>query len=384
MRIVYICYSIIPSRSANSIQVMKMCQAFARQGHKVLLIAPNRTGELDDGRGENVYSYYGISNCFDIIRLPMLSFKGRKTLYGVMSAIKAKQFNPDLVYGRFLQGCYYSALIGLSVAYEIHKPLKGKSGEEMLYKMLNKRNLLKLVAITRALGNFYRDKYDLIEGKLKIAPDAADPPSVFHQYNKNNQSNRPKAGYAGHLYPGKGMELISEMVKRCPQVDFHIVGGTEKDIMYWKDHLKSYGNVIFHGFVSHSMIGRHLQAFDILLAPYQEKVLSYGGGSTDISRWMSPLKLFEYMAACKPIISSDLPVLREVIKNDENAILCPPNDIDSWENALTLLIKDPDYAKKLAVNAYSDFMKYYTWDVRVNNILSSIESIRNKLKTKQG
>jgi glycosyltransferase involved in cell wall biosynthesis len=269
------------------------------------------------------------------------------------------------------------------VAYETHKPIKGKSGEEKLSKMLSKSNFLQLVAITSVLGNYYRNKFDLTEDKLKIAPDAADLPLSINQ-TTTNKSGRPKAGYAGHLYPGKGVELISELVKRCPEVDFHIVGGTKEDIIYWRDYLRSYENVLFHGFVSHSLIGRHLQSFDILLAPYLEKVSSYSGRSTDISRWMSPLKLFEYMAACKPIICSDLPVLREVINNGENALLCPPNDINSWVKALALLIKDPDYSQELATNAYNDFIENYTWNGRVNNILNRIESVKNKLNTKQG
>ena len=46
MRILYISNSIIPSRTANSIHVMKMCQAMADNGHEVILIAPNQKKKL--------------------------------------------------------------------------------------------------------------------------------------------------------------------------------------------------------------------------------------------------------------------------------------------------------------------------------------------------
>ena len=61
---------------------------------------------------------------------------------------------------------------------------------------------------------------------------------------------------------------------------------------------------------------------DILIAPYAAQVSHAGGG--DIGRWMSPLKLFEYMAAERPVVTADLPVLREVVRDGETALLCPP------------------------------------------------------------
>ena len=49
MKILYISKSIIPSRTANSIHVMKMCQAFADNGHEVVLLAPNTKNRYEKG-----------------------------------------------------------------------------------------------------------------------------------------------------------------------------------------------------------------------------------------------------------------------------------------------------------------------------------------------
>ena len=105
---------------------------------------------------------------------------------------------------------------------------------------------------------------------------------------------------------------------------------------------------------------------DVMLAPYQRRVAIYGN-SGDTSRWMSPLKIFEYMAARKPMIASDMPVLREVL-DDSNAILVDPEDVDAWQNALTSL-RDPERREQLGTKAHQDFVAYYTWRARADRVL---------------
>src|SRR5690606_38086332 len=124
-------------------------------------------------------------------------------------------------------------------------------------------------------------------------------------------NNLTKVGYIGHLYPGKGGELIVDLSTKMPQVDFHIVGGREQDILRLKNRPHS-DNLYFHGYVPYADTKPYLNAFDIVLAPYSEKVY-LAKTNAEIGNWMSPLKLFEYMSAGKPIISSDLNVLREVL-----------------------------------------------------------------------
>ena len=65
MKILYISKSIIPSRTANSINVIKMCQAFADNGHEVILIAPNIKNKYEKGI-ENIYEFYGVRENFYI------------------------------------------------------------------------------------------------------------------------------------------------------------------------------------------------------------------------------------------------------------------------------------------------------------------------------
>ncbi len=89
-----------------------------------------------------------------------------------------------------------------------------------------------------------------------------------------------------------------------------------------------------------------LRSYDVLIAPYQEKVCVHGGGG-DVATWMSPLKIFEYMAAGRPIVASDLPVLREILEDGRNALLVSPGDVDAWCIALNKLRNHPDIAQSM-------------------------------------
>ena len=126
-------------------------------------------------------------------------------------------------------------------------------------------------------------------------------------------------------------------------------------------------NIFFFPHVNFKKTSDFLLSNDILIAPYQKKL----GGIDDIdtSRYMSPLKIFEYMSSNKPIISSNHKVLKEVLKNRHNSLLCDPNKFYDWLKALDNL-ESKNFREYLAFNAYKDFKNYYTWDKRVQKIMN--------------
>jgi glycosyltransferase involved in cell wall biosynthesis len=85
---------------------------------------------------------------------------------------------------------------------------------------------------------------------------------------------------------------------------------------------------------------------------------------------MSPGKMFEYMAARRLIVSSDLPVIAEVL-NEGNAVLCGPEEIDAWERALSRASMDADWRERLARKARRD-VERYTYRSRVRQIFTAL------------
>jgi glycosyltransferase involved in cell wall biosynthesis len=372
--IAYFSGSKIPSRAANSVHVMRMCAAFARAGHDVVLAAieGDRTVAGDD------FETYGVQPRFRIVKHPMSStgFVSRLRFARAAPKLVRQVVEPDLVYGRHLLSLSVAARWGVPVFFEAHQapsPL-----ERLVERLLFRRpNFARLVVISEALRDEYRRCHpDLPSQRILVAPDAADLPdsSEDHAAVSIRREGRLQVGFVGHLYPGKGMEMVAALARNMPDVDFHVVGGTEADLARWRARTNGNGsNLVFHGHVPLVRTQAYRRAVDILLAPYKAVVCA-AGGRAEIGRWMSPLKIFEYMASDRAMIVSDLPVLREIVTDGVTALLAPPDDVDAWVGAVERL-RDPTLRKELAKRARAQLLARHTWERRAADVLAGQEAV---------
>lgn len=370
MKVAYLSSSILPSRAANSVHVMKMSQAFAKNGNKVTLIAPNKPNE-EEKSVNDIYQFYGVDNIFTIkkIAYPDIRFI-RNIVYALFSLFALFKLKPDLVYGRNLLGCYLASFF-FSTSFEAHSPMESKLKVLILRRFVKRKKFKNLVVISAALEKLVLEQLPKnTSANIVVAHDGAD--EAVDLISKIQLKGSPKAlkvGYVGHLYKGKGMEVVFELAPLLSQeIEIHVIGGLDKDIEYWQGKINS-NNVYFYGFIAQSCLFNYLNSLDVCILPNQRIVLTYGskkGKGMNISDFTSPLKLFEYMAYRKAIVASDLPVLREVL-SDENALLCNPEDANEWVEALNKL-KDETFRNQIATNAYNDFIKEYTWLNRAKRV----------------
>jgi glycosyltransferase involved in cell wall biosynthesis len=178
------------------------------------------------------------------------------------------------------------------------------------------------------------------------------------------------AGYSGHLYSGRGIGLILTLAQRLPEIYFLLIGGEPDDVAELKCIVneRELDNVLITGFIPNSQLPGYQAMCDVLLMPYQKQVSASSGG--DIANYLSPLKLFEYLACGRAILSSNLPVLQEIL-DDTNAHLLDPQDIDNWVQSVVMLKNDPGIRSKLAKKAQQDSRKY-AWISRAEKILNGI------------
>jgi glycosyltransferase involved in cell wall biosynthesis len=87
--------------------------------------------------------------------------------------------------------------------------------------------------------------------------------------------------------------------------------------------------------------------------------------------YASPLKLFEYMAVGRPIVSSDHPATAEVVRDGETALLVPPENDDALADALCRLYDDPALRERLGDAAKQESTQY-SWQARAEHILQFI------------
>jgi glycosyltransferase involved in cell wall biosynthesis len=372
MRIVYFTNSRIPSQTASSIQVMQMCQSLSKLGHKLILFATRGENPLISA-DINDFDYYGVEKCFEIRKLKWSQHRVGylQNLQPIMSFLCRQRQNIDVIYGRSIQSLLIATRLGFPVIYEIHTPPSSKlrsSAEQLLFRS---KHLRHLVFISGALRRRYQELFPKELSALEsiIAHDGA----IANVYTGNpklpltNGKDTLSAGYFGSLYPGKGAELIASIAIKLRTWEFHIFGGTTQEFEMLCE-AKCPPNVTCHGYIPPSEVPQYQSSLDVLLLPAQKRTTIQGKGN--IADWMSPLKMFEYMAAGKPIVASDLEVLREVLIDGVNSILVPPGDIDKWVEALNFIESEPSLAASLATNARTMFIEEYSWHRRAEKVLN--------------
>lgn len=367
MRLVYLSDAPLPSRMAYSVHVMKMCQAFASLGHEVTLLAVDNRAQ-EETSGGDLFAHYGVRPSFQIELLRFPGFKGGGLLHAWRSARRALRLQPDLLFGRYLRGLFMAWVLGSRSVFETHlPPARLDPVSRLMFRVLERKGGVKmLVVISGVLRCLVEEQCRL--RPVLVAHDGADLPAVGQPAPESLPGAFP-VGYFGNLYAGRGIELIVELARLVPEASFHLVGGREQELRQ-RLQTQAPANVTLHGYVSPARALAMQRQCRALLMPYQRVVSVPGLGDT--SQWMSPLKMFEYMASGAAIISSDLPVLREVLRDGDNALLAPPEAPAAWAAALRRLMSEPELAGSLARRAYDDLAQHYTWQGRARLILEHL------------
>jgi glycosyltransferase involved in cell wall biosynthesis len=388
MKVALVAPTQIPALRANTVQVMKMAQAIAILRHEVRLAVPQAGAGRDSkltAWGELAF-HYGLAHEFPIDWLPSIS-RLRRYDYAFHAVRWARSWGADVLYTRLPQAAALSSLLAVPTILETHDFPQGRSGPWLFQRFVKGSGACRLVAITHTLAKDLASRLGApAEASFTIvAPDGVDleryqnlpdPQSarlMLHSFQ--GRAERFTAGYSGHLYRGRGARLMLDLAERLPNITFLIVGGEPQDVARLQTEVSAHQleNVLLTGFVSNSELPLYQASCDLLLMPYQARVAASSGG--DIAPYLSPMKLFEYLACGRAILSSDLPVLREVL-NAENAVLLPPADLESWVEAVQELQHDAARRLALAVHACQDATRY-TWEARAEKILSDLEPRRD-------
>lgn len=375
MRIACIAASRVPSRTANSIQVMKVCQAFLDLGHEVRLWLPGRPSDMPWDR---IAEQYGIRD-----RIPITWLREppglRRYGFSLRAVLAGRAWQPDLFYVWPLQAAALASRLGLPSVMEIHDRPQGHLGPRLMHAFLQGAGRRRLLPITHAMQSWLEEAYaEARSVSSVVSPMAADLapyeglPAPDLARRKLGLTPGFTAGYTGHLYPGRGLGLLAELAKLNPDVAFVWAGGEAHAIEGWRARLATEGvhNVVLMGFVPQSRVPLVQAACEVLLMPYEREIAGSSGGDT--AMFASPMKSFEYLAAGRAILASDLPVLREVLAEGA-ALLLPPDDVEAWNNALRGLRAEAGLRERLGSEARREARRH-TWTERQRAALAGLET----------
>jgi glycosyltransferase involved in cell wall biosynthesis len=360
MRIAYLSGSYVPDRGADSMHVVRMCEAFAGLGHDVTLHARPGTEPV-----ESESAFYGITHSFRIQKhlRPQVRGWGAFVYAGLAAVHLSRHERPDLIYAREVYGMMFAAKLGVPFVFESHWRcrLPQKFAETAI---LRSPHCKRLVVISDVLRRIYRQTFPWFpEDRIVVAHDAANVPEVAARVAPRAPHARLQVGYVGGFLPGYGLDVIASLARSRPQDDFHIVGGREELLARWRARTVDISNLKWHGFVAPSRLPGLYADFDVMLAPFQ--------ATTAHIEWISPMKLFEYMAHGKAIICSDFPVMREILTDGHDGLLVPATNLTAWSNALDRL-ESPPLRATLGENGRRKLVESHTWAARAKQVIDRL------------
>ncbi len=351
IKVLYIADFTLPTNRAYAIHVFKMLDAFSDHKIKSKLFIPY----FEKKNFKNSLKFFNLKNskrisvnrifesCINLNFLIRLMFG-----YRVAKIIKTQNTN-NLIITRSLITSVFLSLFKIKHFLEIHQEIKGLTKFFLInLNFINSKFIIRNIFISKSLANFYKYKTK----KYKVLHDGVD----LTKFKKKKIKIVKKISYVGSFYKGRGIELILEIAEELKDFKFYLYGKRDEKF----DKLQK--NIYLKPFVQQSKIPQILNNSDLLLLPYSKKVhISSDVKSSDNSRFMSPLKLFESLASGTPILCSNIKVLREVLKNHYNSILI--NNFENkkeWIEKIKKISKNYKKLRFISGNALSTAKKY-TW-----------------------
>lgn len=375
-RLYYITNTRIPSSKANTYQSFQVCSTLSEVGLNVEFLYPNR--KVEKGF-ENIdpFIFYNTKNNFLLKQIKVFDFyilnKFSENLYRRLHSYSFVYFvlkylylqKAEVIFSRdesFLPFYYFVKKFGFlkntKLFFESHK---------FDFKLVKYADCIDgIITINQYLKKLYIEN-GTQKNKILVAHDGVNIEEYKNIPTKEIKTNNIL--YIGNLFAWKGVYTLVDALKLLPEYQLTIIGGSEEDFNLLTKYVKynNINNITFTGFLQREKAIEYIKDADILVLPNSAK--------DKMSFYTSPLKLFEYMAAKRVIVASDLPSLKEILTDKENAILFEPDNVNNLVEKLKYAI-DVDTSNMIK-KASHDVLNF-TWEQRAKNIKKFMEDIINE------
>jgi len=302
------------------------------------------------------------------IRLNYLSYKE------IVPIITSKK--PDAIHLRITRNFLILKKLkkkfpGLIVTSEVNASPFDESFKNIAFKKYFRK--LESRSLENADANFFVSSY--LKDEIMKRPDPKRDIVVhngvdldlFKPLNSETLKKEVVFGYIGTLDFHKNLKFLIDALdivvrKRTgEQIKLLIVGdGPMSDDL--KDYVqkKDLDKVVnFSGWVDHNDIPEYLAKMDIAI-------------HHSANPYMSPLKIFEYMAVGLPVIGPDIPSIKEILKN-EKEILLVKSEIKDLSEKMIFLLENKSMRMEIAVAGQRKITTEYGWSNNAENILRIIQ-----------
>src|SRR3989338_665635 len=340
MKVIYISSASLPNSFANSYQTVKTCEALKRAGVDIELWAESKGDE------RAILRSYGLesSDLFNFLR------NGKKRLnhvfysIAVLRKLRSQDKKTFVLYSRetgmWIVLLFAKYIWNVPFVFEVHRKESFKNDKKnigLAFCGVEPKRFQNIISKTDSLL-----KYKLLEDKIYL-------------------------GYAGGFEEYQGLKTLVKafniLYKNNSRLGLFIAGGKTGEIESIKAYFtkEALGGVYFLGMLPFADVPGALAAADILVMPFEN--IDQGG---------SPVKMFEYLFMSRPIVSSRTPMIEEVLRDNENALLFSAGNFEELAEKISLLLSDLELIKRLASQSFIE-RNLYTFDNRAKTIKVVIE-----------
>lgn len=197
--------------------------------------------------------------------------------------------------------------------------------------------------------------------RVTVIPNGVSPSDFSPSPLPDREGRVPVLLYIGTLADWQGLDvLIKALPKILEQqpVQLRVVGrGRSRQRKLLSKQIRKLGveeNVLLQPAVPHHEIPVVIADSDICLAPL-------GLNDRNVTQGACPIKVLEYMASSRPLIASNIPIVRELVREDMDGLLFSPNDPEDLARQVLMLLDDYELSKRLADSATERALTKFTW-----------------------
>lgn len=392
-RLIYLSLMRLPTEKAHGLQIMQNCEAFAQAGDVVQLWVARRWNTAELRQVRDPFAHYGVQPVFSVVRIPCLdlmplleplpggarlAFYLQMFSFAFFLTLRALFTRADVLYARDELPLLLLSLFKprRSLAYEAHTFARPGRGAWLQTQVC--RRVGSIIAVTPPLAQDLIAQRAAAPGRVLVAHDGfraarfAEPPAPAEARAKLGWPlDAFIVGYMGRLHTmgqDKGVDLLVRATATLPGAHLALVGGPDEMAAALREEWLRLGQSAAHwlyaGQVAAEAVPAALAALDVCVMPlpFTEHFAYYA----------SPLKLFEYMAAGRAVVASDLPGWADVVQDGATALLIPPGDEAALRAALLRLSEDAALRQRLGAAARQRALALYTWQARAQAIRAHI------------
>jgi glycosyltransferase involved in cell wall biosynthesis len=210
---------------------------------------------------------------------------------------------------------------------------------------------------------------------VTVIPNGVSPSDFSPSPLPSRDGRMPTLLYIGTLADWQGLEVVIKALPRILEqqvVRLQIVGrGRSRQRKLLAKQIRKLGieeHVVVQSAVPHHEVPQLIAESDICIAPL-------GLNDRNVTQGACPIKVLEYMASSRPLVASNMPIVRELVREDMDALLFSPNDPDDLARQVSALLNDIELSKRLSESAAERVLAKFTWHESQKKLLKVYDKL---------